>query len=174
MTDNNGPLAKFRGVLPSRAKLAQLSLFGTTEEARSSAQALLDTLPPMTAKEKDNWSTAIWQAAKLPCEADMEKSPIGRQTLAMLRANAPDAPVKPGPSAVDPEAPAEPAVEVVNPIFSKLNWPPQGSLMNQKPKTEEEPRNSPWPKYTAGTPSKPDTSQRPISDEDFSSNAPVY
>jgi hypothetical protein len=67
--------------------------------------------------------------------------PLPKEVQAKAEGNAPSEAV-----AAEPEAAPESEV-AVNPIFSKLNWPPQGTLMNPKPKAEEEePRKSPWPK----------------------------
>jgi hypothetical protein len=50
--NEDDPLSKFRGVMPSRAELCQLVLFGTSEKIRAAAQSVLDLLPPMTTKER--------------------------------------------------------------------------------------------------------------------------
>jgi hypothetical protein len=184
MADNDDPLAKFRGVMPSRAELCQLVLFGTTDKIRAAAQTVLDLLPPMTTKEKENWSSAVWAAAKLPSEADLAKSPIGRQTLAMLRANAPMSAQKSeavvpveaeGPESKPPEPaiPPESAIEPVNPYLQKISWPPKGTITPQ-PKPDEQPRDNLWPRFVAGRPSEPDKSQRPISDWESDDRQPIY
>jgi hypothetical protein len=179
MADNDGPLAKFRGVLPSRAKLAQLSLFGTTEEARSSAQALLDILPEMTVNERAEYMNETWRLANTLSGADMEKSPAGRATLELIKNSKPMgeevqakaegtiAP-EPEPPAGEQPAPPEPAVESTNEYMAKLNWPPRPT-----PKAKDPIDDTPH-KWQAGIPSKPDTSQKPISDDDFANNAPLY
>jgi hypothetical protein len=176
--DNDDPLSKFRGVLPSRAELCQLVLFGTSEKIRKAAQALLDTLPPMTAKEKDNWASAVWASAKLPSESDLEKSPIGRATLAMLRANAPVAAQKAEPAGT--VAP-EPVAAVAEPEIPPLQPPPcvsddLGERMEQEraAKRERERTAKPW-KWDMLKPSAPDKSLRPLApSDDFDNNRPLY
>jgi hypothetical protein len=179
--DNDDPLAKFRGVLPSRAELCQLVLFGTSEKIRAAAQSVLDLLPPMTAKEKENWSTAVWQSAKLPSESDLEKSPIGRQTLAMLRANQPvgvekkvESGVNVSPVDSEPITPVEaisatpeqPPDDGVNDYLKKLSWPPKSTPT----KPVDDGAKHMW---VAGTPSKPDKSLRQLP-PDLGENEPIY
>ena len=178
--DNDDPLAKFRGILPTRAELCQLVLFGVSEKIRKAAQALLDTLPPMTTKEKENWASDVWAAAKLPSEADLEKSPIGRQTLAMFRANPPMTVAKKAePANVTPVAP----VAAPEPTIPKLEPPPGpsddlGERMAQEraAKVERERNAKPW-KWTELKPSKPDKSLKPLAPSDWNSdsnNSPIY
>jgi hypothetical protein len=160
------------------------ALFGTSEAERKAAQALLDALPKevRTRDEEVAWTTECWLATRLPCDEDLAKSPIGKATLELLKANAPGAkkpdatvaPVASGPAAAEQPAPASPAVEPVNERLQKLAWPPAGKLLNTPPKDPaDEQRNSIWPRYTAGRPTPPDTSLKPLAGEDFAANAPI-
>lgn len=177
MENNDDPLAKFKGILPSRAELSMLALFGTTESARAAANTLLKLLPPMQSKERAAWATEIWTSAKLPCEADLAKSPIGRQTLAMLRANAPMTaqkpeavtPVEPQPAPpAEPAPPQEPPDDGVNDYLKKLDWPPKPA----PPKPVED--DGAVHRWVAGKPSAPDTSLKPLAADDYTSNQPIY
>jgi hypothetical protein len=182
---DNQDLGKFQNMLPSRAVLARLALFGTSEETRASANAILKALPPMNERERREYYDETWKLAAMPSDEDLLQSPIGRETLAMLRANAPMsaqqpepaatvAQVDPEPAASEPEAPAAPATEPVNEHLAALAWPPK-SQHTPQPKPEESPRDSIWPRFVAGRPSTPDKSLRPISDWNAdSNNDPIY
>jgi hypothetical protein len=181
MENNDDPLAKFKGILPSRAELSMLALYGPSEAARQAADALLKILPPMQSKERAAWATEMWTAAKLPSESHMEKSPIGRQTLVMLRANQPVAAEKPDATVapVDPE-PATPAESIpakpeqlpddgVNEYLKKLDWPPKPSPPPKPLEDDGIPH-----KWQAARPSPPDTSLKPLASDDFANNQPIY
>jgi hypothetical protein len=180
MADKDASLEKFRGVMPSRAKLAQLSLFGTTEEARLSAQALLDVLPEMTVNERGEYMTETWRLANTLTEEDMEKSPAGRATLELIRnSKSMSGEIKERMKDAAPESPAtdaqatqeptpETSAETPNEYMSRLAWPPRSTKIDTPPE-DEVPR-----KWQAAQPSKPDTSQRPISDWDSDAREPLY
>jgi hypothetical protein len=176
--DNHDPLAKFRGVLPSRAELCQLALLGTSEKIRAAAQSVLDLLSPMTTKEKENRATSVWQAARLPSEADLAKSPIGKATLELLRGNPPmtvekklEGNVTPEPAPAQPSAPlAIPTDDGVNDYLKNLAWPPKSSLPPKALEDDDTVKH----KWVAGRPSEPSKDLRPIADSDFSNNSPLY
>src|ERR1700736_4870042 len=143
MADKDASLAKFRGVMPSRAALAQLSLFGTTEETRQSAQAILELLPEMTEKERGEYMTETWMLANTLTEEDMGKSPAGRATLELIRNCKPMS----GEINAAPESPAtdaqvtnasSPAIEPddTNPHLRQLNWPPKASPPPKAPEDD--------------------------------------
>ena len=168
-------------MLPSRAVLARLSLFGTDEETRASANAILKALPPMNEKERREYLDETWRLADLPSEEDMLQSPIGRQTLAMLRANQPvgvekkvESGVNVSPVDSEPITPVEaisatpeqPPDDGVNDYLKKLSWPPKATPT--KPVDDGAKRM-----WVAGTPSKPDKSLRPLP-PDLGENEPIY
>jgi hypothetical protein len=171
-------LAKFKEAIPSRAKLSMEALFGVTPEIRSAAQHLLDILPreERSQDEQIQWMTDVWQAAKLPCDEDLAKSPIGKATLEMLKNSkpmggeiqaTPEGTVAPEPV---PAIPAEPEVDDTNDYLKKLNWPP-------KPTTKPDPIDDTPHKWQAAKPSPPDKSLRPLAPSDWnsdSSNNPIY
>jgi hypothetical protein len=165
---DNEDLGRYQNMLPSRAVLARLSLFGTDEETRASANAILKALPPMNEKERREYYDETWRLAGLPSEEDMLKSPVGLATLEMLKNSSlpkeiqkaePEGNVAPEPAAGAEQT--SPAVEPVNPHLAALNWPPKASPPPKAP--EDDGQRHLW---QAAQPSKPDTSQRPISDWD--------
>jgi hypothetical protein len=188
MAKPKNKLSKHKELLPNRTKLSMEAMFGVTPELRSAAQSLLNALPKenRTREEEIAWTTEAWLTGRLPSEPDMEKSPIGRATLEMLKNSKPmggeipaeamaaleslRSKLEPTVAAPIPLAPGEPA-ETPNEFASQLaNWPPKGS----QPKAmeqDEQPR-----KWVAGTPSTPDKSMRPLapSDWDSDSNSPIY
>ena len=177
-SNEEDPLAKFRGVLPSRGELSQLALFGTSEAARAAANALLKMLPPVSENKRADWMTDVWNVAKLPSEEDLAKSPIGLATLGLLRGNPPPTVEKkpegnltPDPAPAQPSAPlAIPTDDGVNDYLKNLAWPPKSSL---PPKALED-DNTVKHKWVAGRPSEPSKDLRPIADSDFSNNSPLY
>jgi hypothetical protein len=171
---DNQDLGRYQGMMPSRAVLARLSIFGLDEATRASANAILKALPPMNERERREYYDETWKLAGLPSEEDLLKSPIGKATLEMLKNSSlpkevqtkaeGNAPVAPDPAAGGSESPAEPEVDPVNPNLEKLSWPPKGTLLNSQPKTEEPPRDNLWSRFVAGTPSPLDTGPKPIAD----------
>jgi hypothetical protein len=175
-------LEKYQAAIPSRAKLSMEVLFGTSQEQRDAAQALLDALPKevRTRDEEVAWTTECWLTTRLPCDSDLEKSPIGRQTLSMLRANAPmtlekkpdpevNAPYPEPAAAAEPEAPPAIPDDGINPHLKQLNWPPKGTPQPKAPEDDGVPH-----KWQAARPSTPSRDQTPMVDTDFDSNKPLY
>jgi hypothetical protein len=181
---DNGDLGKYHGMLPSRAVLARLSIFGTSEETRASANAILKALPPMNEKERRAYLDETWILASLPSEEDLLKSPIGKATLELLKNSQPlpgapqvsDKPVEATDAPVtNASSPAIEPDDGVNPHLRQLHWPPKPTAQPPKPVNDEPPRDNLRPRYVAGRPSTPDTSQRPLPpDESFSNNDPLY
>src|ERR1700732_5108583 len=65
---DNQDLGRYQDMMPSRAVLARLSIFGTSEETRASANAILKALPPMNEKERREYLDETWRLADLPSE----------------------------------------------------------------------------------------------------------
>lgn len=181
---DNQDLGRYQDMMPSRAVLARLSIFGTSEETRASANAILKALPPMNEKERREYLDETWRLADLPSEEDLLQSPIGRMTLQILDNSKPmsgEIPAeamaalerlrsKPGPAApAEPEAPLSIPDDGVNDYMKKLDWPPK-STPTPKLEPDEEPH-----KWVAGTPSTPSKDQTPVSDwNSDASNNPIY
>jgi len=173
MADDIDLLGKFRGVLPSRAALARLSIFGTSEETRSSAQAILDALPPMNEKERQEYLDETWRLANTTSLEDMKLSPTGLATLELFAACKPvgdevTSQMSPNSPATDAEvqaesAPPEPVVEPVNEHLARLNWPPRSTQSPAKPVEDDGVEH----KWQAARPSAPDTTLKPLAAEDF-------
>jgi hypothetical protein len=175
-------LGKYQNMLPSRAVLARLSLFGVDEETRASANAILRALPAMNEKERREYLDETWKLASLPSEQDL--LPIGRETLAMLRANQPVTVEKKAESVIvgnpthssqaeGTESVGNPTVsaEPVNEYMSKLDWPPKSQQPSPKaPEDDDTPH-----KWQAAKPSAADKGLRPLPpDETFDNNSPIY
>jgi hypothetical protein len=174
-------LKSVKGSIPSLVELGWKEMFGLTEEERLAAGRLRKQLRAAGVRDDpEAYKSAVWKF-ELPSEMDLQRSECGRQTLQMLKSNQPvggEIQAKAEGTVVpEPAASLEPAGEPVpeiNATLQKLSWPPKGTLLNTPPKMEEEPRDNLWPRYVAVRPSEPDKSQRPISDDDFSSNQPLY
>jgi hypothetical protein len=186
--DPNDLFKEFKDLLPSKAKLRKLSLWGATEEERQAASRMLEVMRKagIVDKEPVPWEDSSWNPANQPTAEEMTNSLIGQQTLAMFRANPPMTAEKDEAAVNAPEPPvteaqvvanaAMPTLEPdgVNCYMQKLNWPPQPTV-TPKPKPEEEPRDSIRPKWVAGTPSPPSRDQTPVSDwNSDANNSPIY
>jgi len=182
---DNQDLGKYQGMMPSRAVLARLSIFGVDEATRQSANAILKALPAMNEKERREYLDETWRLADLPSEEDLLKSPVGLATLEMFKNSKPmggeiqakaesegDAPYP------DPAAPAEPEAP------PKLEPPPGpsddlGVRMEQEraAKRESEQLAGPVHKWVAAKPSTPDKTLRPLAPSDCNADAnnqPIY
>jgi hypothetical protein len=137
----------------------------------------------ITDKEPIPWEDSHWNPANLPTLEEMKLSPTGLATLELLKnckplprekpedrtMNAsPELPV-PDAEAQDKPAPPEASAETPNEYMSRLAWPPR-STPQPKP-VEDDAIEHRW---VAGTPSKPDTSLKPLAADDFSNNDMIY
>jgi hypothetical protein len=182
MADNDD-LGKYQNMLPSRAVLARLSLFGTDEETRKSANAILKALPPMNEKERREYLDETWRLASLPSEAEMELSPVGRATLEMLKNSNPMSgeiqakpegaatPVVPGPAA----PPVEPAIPPREPPPGPSDDLGVRIEQERAAKRESEQLAGPVHKWVKAEPTKGTGDRMPVSDwNSDASNQPLY
>lgn len=144
---DNEDLGRYQNMLPSRAVLARLALFGTDAETRDSANAILRALPPMSADERRRYYDEMWLWS-LP--SDLEKSPAGLATLELLKNSKPVpreiqkpagnvAQVEPGPPAEPEASPQEPLDDGVNEHLRRIAWPPKSSPLPPPPEIAEVP-----------------------------------
>lgn len=141
-------------------------------------------------KEKENWSTAVWQAAKLPSAEDMAKSPVGAATLEMFRGDPPigdsvqnlDVTIESNdslesePSQEDgsqSESLDSVPAESTNDIMAKQlsNWPPRSTPTPKAPVENDAPKRL----WVAGRPTPESRGDlHPLPPEDFDNNKPIY
>jgi hypothetical protein len=179
MDEKQKYLKKYGSVIPCRARLSHESMFAPSDEQRHAASELLKLLPAPDPSKPIPWEESIWNPQNHPYALD--QSPAGRLTLEMIRNSSVDG--RKGdeartPDSAAPESPAQvtnsspPALEEdgTNPYLRKLDWPPRPSPPPPKPPEDDDTPH----KWQAARPSTPDKSLRPISDEDFSNNSPIY
>jgi hypothetical protein len=173
-------LNSVKGSIPSLVELGWTEMFDPSEERRLAAGRLRRSLRAAgVTDDPEAYKSAVWKF-ELPCEADLQKSECGRQTLELLKNSSlpKEVQVKPAGN-VEPVAAAAPEVpprepdDGVNPHLRRLAWPPKPQPPAKAPTIEDPPRDSIRPRYVAGRPSEPDKSLRPLP-PDLGEQEPIY